>query len=101
MPNTHPKFIWFNGAVVPWDEAKVHVSTATVLRGANVFEGVRAYWNTDEHELYIFRNDEFDTDVHIFTAVWDHHRFLEVLPDLDILTRAIHCIPDPEKAPPS
>src|SRR2546430_10754679 len=50
-----PKFIWFNGAVVPWDEAKVHVSTATVLRGANVFEGVRAYWNTDEHELYIDR----------------------------------------------
>jgi len=58
MPSTHPKFIWFNGAVVPWDEAKVHVSTATVLRGANVFEGVRAYWNTDERELYIFRNDE-------------------------------------------
>jgi len=58
MSSTHPKFIWFNGAVVPWDEAKVHVSTATVLRGANVFEGVRAYWNTDERELYIFRNDE-------------------------------------------
>jgi branched-chain amino acid aminotransferase len=54
----HPKFLWFNGAVVPWEEAKVHVSTATVLRGANVFEGVRAYWNTDERELYIFRNDE-------------------------------------------
>ncbi len=55
---TSPKFLWFNGAVVPWEEAKVHVSTATVLRGANVFEGVRAYWNADERELYIFRNDE-------------------------------------------
>jgi branched-chain amino acid aminotransferase len=55
---THPKFLWFNGAVVPWEDAKVHVSTATVLRGANVFEGVRAYWNVDERELYIFRNDE-------------------------------------------
>jgi branched-chain amino acid aminotransferase len=54
----HPKFVWFDGAVVPWDEARVHVSTATVLRGANVFEGVRAYWNADEHELFIFRNDE-------------------------------------------
>ncbi len=54
----HPKFVWFDGAVVPWDEAKVHVSTATVLRGGNVFEGVRAYWNADERELYIFRNDE-------------------------------------------
>jgi branched-chain amino acid aminotransferase len=55
---THPKFLWFNGAVVPWEDAKVHVSTATVLRGANVFEGVRAYWNADERELFIFRNDE-------------------------------------------
>jgi branched-chain amino acid aminotransferase len=55
---THPKFLWFNGAIVPWEDAKVHVSTATVLRGANVFEGVRAYWNADERELYIFRNDE-------------------------------------------
>lgn len=55
MPE-HPRFVWFDGAVVPWDDAKVHVSTAAVLRGANVFEGVRAYWNVDDHELYIFRN---------------------------------------------
>jgi branched-chain amino acid aminotransferase len=52
------KFLWFNGAVVPWEDAKVHISTATVTRGANVFEGVRAYWNADERELFIFRNDE-------------------------------------------
>jgi branched-chain amino acid aminotransferase len=53
-----PKFIWFDGKIVPWEQATVHVSTATVLRGANVFEGVRAYWNGDERELFIFRNDE-------------------------------------------
>jgi branched-chain amino acid aminotransferase len=50
------QFVWFDGKVVPWDDAKVHVSTATVLRGANIFEGVRAYWNDGERELYIFRN---------------------------------------------
>jgi branched-chain amino acid aminotransferase len=54
----HAKFLWFNGAVVPWDEAKIHVSSAAVLRGANIFEGVRAYWNKDERDLFIFRNDE-------------------------------------------
>ncbi len=54
----HPEWVWFDGEVVPWERATVHVSTATVLRGANVFEGVRAYWNSDERELYIFRNDE-------------------------------------------
>jgi branched-chain amino acid aminotransferase len=57
MP-AHAKYVWFDGAIVPWEDAHVHVSTATVLRGANVFEGVRAYWNTDERELYIFRNAE-------------------------------------------
>ena len=53
-----PKFVWFDGKIVPWEQATVHISTATVLRGANVFEGVRAYWNGDERELFIFRNDE-------------------------------------------
>jgi len=56
MP-AHAKYMWFNGAIVPWEDATVHVSTATALRGGNVFEGVRAYWNADERELYIFRND--------------------------------------------
>ncbi len=55
MP-ANAKYVWFDGAIVPWEDARVHVSTATVLRGANVFEGVRAYWNADERELYIFRN---------------------------------------------
>jgi branched-chain amino acid aminotransferase len=50
------QFVWFDGKIVPWEDAKVHVSTATVLRGANIFEGVRAYWNNDERELFIFRN---------------------------------------------
>jgi branched-chain amino acid aminotransferase len=50
------QFVWFDGKIVPWEDAKVHVSTATVLRGANIFEGVRAYWNDSERELYIFRN---------------------------------------------
>jgi len=50
------QFVWFDGKIAPWEDAKVHVSTATVLRGANIFEGVRAYWNNDERELFIFRN---------------------------------------------
>lgn len=57
MPES-PRFVWFDGAVVPWDQARIHVSTAAVLRGATVFEGVRAYWNADEQDLYIFRNED-------------------------------------------
>ena len=35
--------IWFNGKLVPWREANVHVLTHTLHYGVGVFEGVRAY----------------------------------------------------------
>ena len=35
--------IWFDGEMVPWREAKVHVLTHTLHYGMGVFEGVRAY----------------------------------------------------------
>ncbi len=35
--------IWFDGEMVPWREAQVHVLTHTLHYGLGVFEGVRAY----------------------------------------------------------
>ncbi len=35
--------IWFDGELVPWREATVHVLTHTLHYGMGVFEGVRAY----------------------------------------------------------
>ena len=35
--------IWFDGELVPWREARVHVLTHTLHYGLGVFEGVRAY----------------------------------------------------------
>lgn len=35
--------IWFDGELVPWREAQVHVLTHTLHYGLGVFEGVRAY----------------------------------------------------------
>jgi len=35
--------IWFDGKLVPWREAQVHVLTHTLHYGMGVFEGVRAY----------------------------------------------------------
>lgn len=37
------EFIWHNGELVPWDEARVHVLTHGLHYGTGVFEGVRAY----------------------------------------------------------
>ena len=36
-------FIWLDGDLVPWREAKVHVLTHTLHYGMGAFEGVRAY----------------------------------------------------------
>jgi branched-chain amino acid aminotransferase len=37
------KFIWFDGKMIPWDQARVHVLTHTLHYGLGVFEGIRAY----------------------------------------------------------
>ena len=40
-------FIWFDGEMVPWREANIHVLTHTLHYGMGAFEGVRAY-NADQ-----------------------------------------------------
>ena len=35
--------IWFDGRLVPWDQAHVHVSVHALHYGSSVFEGIRAY----------------------------------------------------------
>lgn len=50
-------YIWFDGKMVPWRDAKVHVLTHTLHYGMGVFEGVRAY-NTESHGTAIFRLKE-------------------------------------------
>ena len=49
--------IWFDGELVPWREAKVHVLTHTLHYGMGVFEGVRAY-DTANHGTSIFRLED-------------------------------------------
>lgn len=37
------EFIWMDGKLVPWKEAKIHVLTHTLHYGAGAFEGIRFY----------------------------------------------------------
>ena len=39
----HDGVIWFDGEMVPWRDARIHVLTHTLHYGMGVFEGVRAY----------------------------------------------------------
>ena len=47
--------IWMNGELLPPAEAVLPVNSAAVFYATNVFEGLRAYWNAGEEELYCFR----------------------------------------------
>ena len=56
--------IWFDGELIPWRDAKVHVLTHTLHYGLGVFEGVRAYptdngpaiFRLEEHTDRLFRS---------------------------------------------
>ncbi len=39
--------IWFDGQLVPWDQATVHVAAHVIHYGSSVFEGIRAYPSPD------------------------------------------------------
>ena len=41
--------------LVVQDQAVLPVNSAAVFYGTNVFEGLRAYWNADDGEVYCFR----------------------------------------------
>ena len=43
MASKKAEFIWFNGEVMPWANAQVHVFSHAIHYGSSVFEGVRAY----------------------------------------------------------
>jgi branched-chain amino acid aminotransferase len=50
-----PKYAFFEGKIVPLEEAKVSVMTHALHYGTGVFGGLRGYWNEDEEQLFVFR----------------------------------------------
>lgn len=55
-----PKYAFFKGKIVPYEEAKIGVMTHALNYGTGAFGGVRGYWNAEEEQLYIFRaHDHF------------------------------------------
>jgi branched-chain amino acid aminotransferase len=53
-----PKHAFFQGDFVPIEEAKISIMTHAFNYGTGAFEGIRAYWNADEEQLYVFRMPE-------------------------------------------
>ena len=43
---------YFEGAYVPMRDAKISIMTHAFMYGTAVFEGIRAYWNAEQGQLY-------------------------------------------------
>jgi len=56
MAKVNADLIWFNGELMPWKNATVHVMSHALHYGSSVFEGIRAY-NTHKGTC-IFRLEE-------------------------------------------
>jgi branched-chain amino acid aminotransferase len=75
--------IWFDGEMVPWRDARVHVLTHTLHYGMGVFEGVRAY-HAGDRGTCIFRLNEH-TD-RLFRSA--HIMNMEMPFDKDVINEA-------------
>lgn len=49
-----PKYAFFEGKMVPFQEAKISVATHGFNYGTAVFEGIRGFWNAERRELFVF-----------------------------------------------
>ncbi len=50
-----PKFAYFEGKIVPFEQATVSVMNHTLNYGTGAFGGLRGHWNEDEQQLFVFR----------------------------------------------
>jgi branched-chain amino acid aminotransferase len=53
-----PKYAFYNGNTIPFDQARIHVLSPAVHYATGVFEGIRGYWNQEQQQMYVFRLDD-------------------------------------------
>ena len=62
------EFVWFDGKLVNWEDAKVPIYTHALHYGTTVFEGIRAY--AAKNNLYIFRLEDHMKRLHCSAQVY-------------------------------
>src|SRR6266849_4347384 len=84
MGFTPTETIWFNGTLVPWKDAQVHVLAHGLHYGTGVFEGMRCYSTSDGPA--VFRLDVHLERFYASAALYD----LEIPYTTAALTEATH-----------
>lgn len=76
---------YFEGRFVPLGEAKVGIMTHAFMYGTAVFEGIRAYWNEDQGQLYALKVREHVERIRNSCKIM----FMEPVPSVDQLTALV------------
>jgi branched-chain amino acid aminotransferase len=53
-----PEYAFFQGQIIPLNEAKIGIMTHAFHYGTAIFEGIRANWNAERKQTYIYRMKE-------------------------------------------
>lgn len=72
------RYAFFQGNIVPLEEAKISVQTHAFLYGTAVFEGIRAYWVPEENDLLVFRMREH------YERLLASCKILQITPDYSV-----------------
>lgn len=88
--NADSQYLWMNGKIVPYEEAKVHILSHSLQYGCGVFEGIRAYKNS-QGETAIFRAAEhfqrFDESIRVMGYSTSFHSETWLSATLDLIKR--------------
>ena len=52
------RYAYFKSKIVPFEQATISIMTHAFNYGTGVFEGIRAYWNEDQQQIYILKLKE-------------------------------------------
>jgi branched-chain amino acid aminotransferase len=75
---TTPEYVYFEGQLVPFEQAKISVKTHSFLYGTSIFEGIRGYWLPEENTIAIFRMREH------YQRLLANARICHLVPDLTV-----------------
>lgn len=64
-----PKYAFFEGQIVPIEQAKISIMAHAFNYGTGCFEGIRGYWNEAEQQLYLFRMPEHYKRMHLSARI--------------------------------
>ena len=80
-----PAWAFLDGKILPYAEASIGLLTHALHYGTGLFAGVRAYWNDEEKQLFVFRPEDH------FRRFRDSARLLRMdLPySVEALTRGV------------